>query len=136
MLKEELFEERIKYSAENKSKDWDLGKILKICKKLKSGKARDRDAVIYELFKPNLAGEDLMVSLMHMFNGIKQNHLIPPFFQKMTITSLYKNKGVKSSFSNQIGVFNLSKVRSIMDKNLYDDVSPIVEEELSYSNIG
>ena len=105
-------------------------------KKLKSGKARDRDDFIYEIFKPNLAGDDLMVSLMHMFNGMKQNQLIRHFFQKMTITSLYKNKGVKSSFANQRGVFNLSKVRSIMDKILYDDVYPIIDDELTYSNIG
>ena len=59
VLKENLFEERIKHSEEIKSKDWDLKKILKICKKLKSGKARDRDDFIYEIFKPNLTGEDL-----------------------------------------------------------------------------
>ena len=54
----------------------------------------------------------------------------------MAITSLYKNKGLKSEFSNQRGVFNVSKVRSILDKILYDDVYPIIDKELSNSNIG
>ena len=110
--------------------------MLKICKKLKSGKARDRDDLIYELFKPDLAGKDMMLSLMHMFNGIKTNLSIPDFLQKMAITSLYKNKGQKSDFRNQRGIFNVSKVRSILDKILYDDVYQTIDNELSYSNIG
>ena len=48
----------------------------------------------------------------------------------------YKNKGIKSDFSNQRGVFNVSKVRSILDKVLYDDVYQTIDDELSYSNIG
>ena len=73
-------------------------KIEKICKKLKSGKARDRDDLIYELFKPDLAGNDFLVSIMKMFNGIKRSLKIPNFLQNMSITSLYKSKGVKSEF--------------------------------------
>ena len=47
-----------------------------------------------------------------------------------------KNKGRKNEFSNQRGIFNVSKVRSILDKTVYEDVYPIIENELSYSNIG
>ena len=71
-----------------------------------------------------------------MFNNIKSELEIPDFFQKMTITSLYKNKGVKSDFKNQRGIFNVSRVRSIMDKVLYDDLYDIVDDEISCSNIG
>ena len=109
---------------------------MKVCKKLKTGKARDRDDFIYELFKPDLAGEDMMLSLNHMSNGIKSNLLIPDFLHKMAITSLFKNKRSKSDFSNQRGVFNVSKVRSILDKTLYDDVYPEIDSKLSCSNIG
>ena len=54
---------------------------------------------------------------------------IPDFLQKMAIT-------IKTKGSNQRGVFNVSKVRSILDKVLYDDVYPTIDDELSYSNIG
>ena len=135
-LKESLFEERIKLCSARKTEGWDLDKIKKICKKLKTGKARDRDDLTYELFKPNMAGDDMMLSLQMMFNGIKQSISIPNFLEKMFITSLYKNKGCKSSFQNQRGVFNVSKVRSILDKVLYDDVYDLIDDELSYSNIG
>ena len=86
-LKETLFRHRMQLSSDIKSKDWNVSDIKKICKKLKSGKARDRDDLIFELFKPDLAGDDLMLSLSHMFNGIKSNLLIPNFLQKMAITS-------------------------------------------------
>ena len=81
-LKENLFEERIKFSSENKSEDWDGNKVLKICKKLKSGKARDRDDLIYELFKPDLAGENMILSLKCMFNGIKEISYFQNFWKK------------------------------------------------------
>ena len=56
--------------------------------------------------------------------------------KKVAITSLYKNKGCKSDFSNQRGIFNVSKIRSILDKILYKDVYDNIDQELSYSNIG
>ena len=83
-----------------KSENCDVLKVKKICKKLKSGKARDRDDLTYELFKPDLAGDDLMLSLSHMFNGIKSTLLVPDFLQKVSITSLYKLRGIKSDFKN------------------------------------
>ena len=79
-LKENLFEERLELSRENRSDDWKLSKVLKICKKLKSGKARDREDLVYELFKPGFAGDDMFLSLLHMFNNIKAQQKIPDFF--------------------------------------------------------
>ena len=92
--------------------------------------------MIYELFNPAVCGDDMSLSLEKMFNRIKKELGIPQFLQKVAITSLYKNKGSKSDFSNQRGVFNVSKVRSILDKMVYGDVYEIIDQELSYSNIG
>ena len=135
-MKETLFRQRLEFSSKVVSDDWDISQIKKVCSKLKSGKARDRDDLVYELFNPQLCGDDLTLSLSMMFSGIKTKLEVPQFLQKVAITSLYKNKGIKSEFSNQRGVFNVSKVRSILDKVLYGDVYPIIDKELSYSNIG
>ena len=54
----------------------------------------------------------------------------------MAITSIYKNKGLKSLLRNERGIFNLSKVRSILDKLLYNDVYDTVDNSLSCSNAG
>jgi hypothetical protein len=123
-------------SSETKSQDWDQAQVKKICRKLKSGKARDRDDLVFELFKPDFSGDDLSLSLSLMFSGIKRELSVPNFLQNVAITSLYKNKGVKNDFKNQRGIFNVSKVRSILDKTLYEEVYPTVDGELSYSNIG
>ena len=78
----------------------------------------------------------MLNSLTLLFNGIKENMLVPAFMAKMAITSLYKNKGVRSDFANQRGIFNLSKVRAILDKLIYEEVYDDIDDSLSYSNVG
>ena len=136
MLKEYLFKSRSSHSAEINVADWTESEIRKVCSKLKSGKARDREDFIFELFNPKFCGDDMSRSLLKMFNEIKNKLEIPQFMKKVAITSLYKNKGCKSDFSNQRGIFNVSKIRSILDKMLYLDVYETIDQELSYSNIG
>ena len=47
LLKECLFKERLKFSSEQNTVDWDVTEIKKVCTKLKSGKARDRDDLVF-----------------------------------------------------------------------------------------
>ena len=135
-LKETLFHLRLRKSAEIKSKNWTAPQIQTVCKKLKNNKARDESGFIFELFKTPLAGPDIVNSLTAMFNRIKSNLKPPIFMQMMSITSLYKNKGRNNDFNNQRGIFNVSKLKSIMDKIIYNDVYPTVDHELSDSNVG
>ena len=107
-----------------------------MCKSLKNNKARDSSGFVYELFKPEMAGSDMFKSLSMMFNLIKSEMKTSLFMKKMTITSLYKNKGVRNDFSNQRGIFNLSKVKSMLDKLIYEDTYDQIDSNLSYSNIG
>ena len=115
-LKENLFELRYQISSQNKSKDWEVSEIVKICKSLKNSKARDECGFIYELFKPSNAGPDVFQSLTKLFNLMKHELTIPEFFELMSITSLYKNKGSRSNISNERGIFNVPKNRSILTK--------------------
>ena len=121
-LKDYLFNLRCKLSVKTKSKPWNGSQILSICKKLKNGKARDEHGMIFELFKPQYAGRGLISSLLLMFNKIKESQFIPDFMKVMSITSFYKNSGQKTDLANDRGVFNLSKVRSILDKLIYSDI--------------
>ena len=111
-------------------KDWNQEKVEKICKSLKNIKARDESGLIYELFKPPYAGNDFYESLSKLFSLSKQERDIPEFFEKISITSLYKNKGVRSELSNERGIFNLSKVRSIFDKVIYSDIYDIIDKKV------
>ena len=71
LLKDELFERRIKISSLIKSESWSVNNILKVCRRLKNGKSRDENGFTYELFKPTLAGHDLFKSLTMLFNKMK-----------------------------------------------------------------
>ena len=120
-LKEDLFSKRYFLASKNITVNWTSDQILNVCRKLENKKARDQNGMIYELFKPSYAGDDVYKSLTTMFNAMKNDFYVPDFLQIMSITSFFKNKGDKSSLSCQRGVFNLAKVRSILDKVLYTD---------------
>ena len=109
---------------------------MMVCKNLKNGKARDNFGMIFELFKPQVSGFDLQMSLLKLFNGMKKEIFIPDFMKSMIITSLWKRRGLMADLSNQRGIFNLVKVRSILDKLAYQDSFPIIENELSCSIVG
>ena len=98
-----MFKLRVEKAASIKTEDWKVEQVMKMCKTLKNNKARDGSGFIYELFKPSMAGEDMFKSLTMMFNMIKLEMKSPLFMEKMSITSLYKNKGAKNDFDNQRG---------------------------------
>ena len=102
---------RYKIAASNKSDNW-----------LHNSKARDELGMVYELFKPQYAGPDIYASLANMFNGMKKELKVPDCFQKMSITSFYKSRGSRSLLANDRGVFNVAKLRSILDKLIYSEI--------------
>ena len=110
-MKDYLFELRVQIGKNQKSENWTPKQVAKVCGTLKNNKARDNNGFIYEMFKPTLCGNDVIVSLTKMFNYMKSNMIIPDFMQSVSITSISKNNGRKSSLlSAQRGIFNLSKV--------------------------
>ena len=135
-LKDYLFNLRRRLSAKQKSVPWNENQLYKVCKTLKNGKARDQHGMIFELFKPQFAGNDLLASLLIMFNEMKSNLFVPDFMKTMSITRFYKKRGNKADLSNDRGVFNLVKVRSVLDKLIYQDIYPDIDQAMSQSNIG
>ena len=51
-----------------------------------------------------------------MFNRIKNQQIYPEIVQISNILSFYKNKGAKNDLNNDRGVFNVIKLRSILDR--------------------
>ena len=81
-------------------------------------------------------GKDLKESLLTLLNLIKRSQIYPSIFQKSTITSIWKGKGSKRDLENDRGIFNVAKVRSILDKLIYNDIYSVIDNEMSSSNIG
>ena len=135
-MKETLFGLRYEIASLCKSDNWSADQVGKVCKSLRNSKARDELGFLYELFKPPYAGEDVHLSLTMMFNEMKHKLQIPKYFEKMSITSFYKNRGSRFSLQNDRGVFSAVKLRSLLEKLIYSDSYPIIDQHLSPSNVG
>ena len=133
-LKEYLFTLNKRIAKTEKTIDWTLVQLEKVLKSLKNGKARDAHGHIYELYK--YSGHDLKCSMLRMFNMMKKKQVYPTIFQPSNISSFYKKKGDKSDLNNDRGVFNVVKIRSILDKLIYNDIYDKVDSSMSFSNIG
>ena len=67
---------------------------------------------------------------------MKNQTEVPNFMKKMSITSIFKCKGSKNDLTNDRGLFGLSKIRSILDKVIYNDIYEKIDNNLSFSNVG
>ena len=66
----------------------------------------------------------------------KKLQVYPDIFQPSNISSLYKNCGRKDDLSNDRGVFNVVKLRSILDRLSYNDNYDLIDKSMSCSNVG
>ena len=70
--KEYLFGLRLKIASGRKSADWTMCDMNKVLKKLKTKKATDPVGIVNELFKPGVAGSDLVQSTLMLCNMMKK----------------------------------------------------------------
>ena len=91
---------------------------------------------IYDIFRPNTINNDLLNSLLLLCNEIKAQLRLPKFLTYTNITSFYKNKGNINDLENYRGIFGVGKVRSILEKLIYNDILEKVDKNMSDSNVG
>ena len=73
---------------------------------------------------------------MNFFNKIKNTLKYPKILQPSIISSIYKRKGDRFDLNNDRGIFNVTKLRSILDKMILNDIYDTVDKNMSSSNIG
>ena len=120
-LKMELFNLRLKLSKMNKSQPWTINHLDKAIKCLKKDKARDPNGLINELFKEGVAGKDFKLSLLALFNKMREEGFIPEFVQLADVATIYKGKGEKNDLKNDRGIFLVTIFRSILMRLIYLD---------------
>ena len=135
-LKEELCQERIKLSKLTKTKPLNLEDLDNVLKTLKKNKCRDPHGIINELFKPWVIGKNLKTSLLTLLNKVKTEISFPEFMQMVNIVSIYKGKGEKADLQNDRGIFTVNLFRTILMKLVYHDKYPVVDGNMSDSQIG
>ena len=127
----DLFNLRLEITKKVKSDNWSEFDLSSVLKQLKKNKSSDSQNLIYELFRPEIIGKDLFSSLLLLCNSVKSELLIPDFITYTDITSIYKSKGEKCDLDNDRGIFGVSKVRSIIEKLVFQDQYEIVDENMS-----
>ena len=134
-IKEDLFMLILEAAKLNKRKPWNMNDLEAALASLKKEKSRDADGLINELFKLEVLGSDLKLSLLRLFNGIKEEGVFPDLLRKCNITAIHK-KGSKMDIDNERGIFICSVLRSILMKMIYKDKYDIIDKNMSDSNIG
>ena len=87
-------------------------------KDLKTGKCKDTDNYIFELFKDGVVGTDLRKSLIPLFNRMKNAIKIPECLRISNITILHK-KYDKLELNDWRGIFLTSVLRALLMKLIY-----------------
>ena len=134
--REKLCEERLKLAAQNKSPPWSIMDVTNVLKSLKQGKAKDPYDMPNEIFKPGVAGDDLILAVTNLMNRIKYELTFPSLMNKCNVTNLYKKKGSKQSYNSYRGIFRTPVLRNILDKLMYTDEYENVDKNLTHCNVG
>ena len=102
---------------------------------MKSGKSKDPDSYVSELFKEGVIGDDLKESVLMLMNRIKNEMSVPEGLRRANITILHK-KGNKLDLNNWRGIFVSSVLRTILMKLVYDRTYEIVASNMTDAQIG
>ena len=135
-MKNELFDIRLKIASNTKSKAWDMKDLETALRALKRDKARDPHGWVNELFMDGVAGNNLKLSLLHIFNTMKETNQIPEFIRCADISTIYKGKGAKNELINERGIFIVTILRSILMKLIYFDYYFLLDSSMSDSQVG
>ena len=135
-LKEDLLAVRLDLANRNKSVPWNMNDLESVLKTLKPGTSRDPNGWVRDLFSSDVAGKNLKLSMLTMFNKIKSENFIPEFIRKADVTTIYKGKGTKASLENDRGIFLVTTFRSILMKLIYKEKYSIIDSHMSDSQIG
>ena len=124
----ELFDLRLELSKYKKSKPWMLKDLENVLNSLKNDKARDPNGWVNEIFKTGVAGMNLKLSMLKLFNKIKTENHIQEFMRKADVTTIYKGKGEKSDLNNDRGIFLVTIFRCILMKLIYNDTYEDIDD--------
>ena len=89
-----------------------------------------------ELFRNDVAGDDLKRAILLLMNRIKNEQRFPKMFEVCNISSIWKKKKSRNDFENYRGIFRVSIFRSILDKLIYNDEYNTIDSNLTDSNVG
>ena len=133
--REKIFQKQLKLAQQIKSPEWTIGNLEIALAKLKNNKSRDYEGYCNEIFKKNVIGTNLKMSLLMMFNRMKSQNFIPSFLNNANITTVPK-KGSQIELKNERGIFRVPVIRSIFMNLIYESIYPKIESKMSECQMG
>ena len=106
-----------------------------VLKEIQTNKAWDSEGLSRIIFKNSIIGSNLKESILILFNKLKIEGTIPEFLRKAFV-STFPKKGKKILLKNERGIFIVSSVRSILMRLIFNLKSPMLENNMSDSNVG
>ena len=88
---------------------------------MKQGKSKDAYDLPNEIFKPGIAGDDLIHAVTKLINRIKNELNFSHLLQLCNVTHLYKKKGDRAQYNSYRGIFRTPVLSNILDKLLHID---------------
>ena len=132
---EQLYQKRFEHAKNVKSPAFSMNELESTLKSLTTGKSRDPEFLKCDIFKEEVIGDDLKLSILMMLNRMKEQSYIPLSFKTTTITMLHK-KNNKLDLANWRGIFLTSVLRTILMKMVHSRTYEIVAQSMSDSQIG
>ena len=71
-----------------------------VLKNLKKQKSRDPLGFANDIFRPEVAGDDLKLATLKLMNKIKDEQIFPKCLELCNISSIWKSKGSKNDFDS------------------------------------
>ena len=107
-----------------------------VLKHLKKQKSRDPLGLANDIFRPEVAGDDLKEAILKMMNKIKSEQCYPKCLEPCNISSIWKRKSSRNDFDFYRGIFRVTIFRSILDRLIYNDEIHNLDRNLTDSNVG
>ena len=134
-LENKTFELRLESSKRCKSPPIEMNELETAIKSLKIEKSRDPAGLISDIFREGVIGSDLKLSLLMMFNRMKDDITIPECLRTANVTMLYKKK-CKLDLNNWRGIYVTSALRTLLMKIIHNRTYEKVSSSMSDSQIG
>ena len=120
LYKNKTISYKLRISKDNKSPAITMEELDNVLRKTKNGKTRDPEGLAREIFRPNIIGDDLKVSLVTLLNVIKEEGIIPQFMRRATISTIPKKNKSRLHLKNERGIFLVNIIRGIFMRVLYN----------------
>ena len=114
LKREKLCQERLAAAYCNKTPSWTVEDVEYAITYLNNEVSKEPYGHPNELFKPGVAGKDLVNAVTKLMNILKDNpQAYPSSMSICNVTNIYKNKGDINNFDSYRGVFRTTVLRNV-----------------------